>query len=256
VTLPAQINVSLNFSSGATFGNPFTIGDPINGVLGVGILSDSTAPALVIDVTDVTRSIQIKRGRNILRDTYEAGSATVRIFDPTGRFNPQNSSSDLFGQLTPLRKLRISANYLGNSYYLFSGYTTTYTYSYDQSENVSYVDITAVDGFRLFNLANITTVTGAANGDDTGERIGKILDTVSFPNGMRNVDTGNSLTQADPGTTRTALKQLLTQSSANKVLSTWTPKARQYLRIEPTPLLQPVTHLLSLIRQAIYLTRI
>jgi len=166
MTLPAQLNVSLNFNSGATFGNPFTIGDPINGRLGFGILGDGTAPALVIDVTDVTRSIQIKRGRNILRDTYEAGSATVRIYDQDGRFNPQNTSSDLFGQLTPLRKMRISASYLGTSYYLFSGYTTTYTYTYDQAEQVSYVDITAVDGFRLFNLANITTVTGQANGDD------------------------------------------------------------------------------------------
>lgn len=209
MTLPAQLNVSLNFSSGATFGNAFTIGDPVNGVLGYGLLSDSQAPALVIDVTDVTRSVQIRRGRNILRDTYEAGSATVRIFDPTGRFNPQNTNSDLFGELTPLRKLRISASYLGNSYYLFSGYTTTYAYSYDQSENVSYVDITAVDGFRLFNLANITTVTGQANGDDTGERIGKILDTVSFPTQMRTLDTGNSLTQADPGTTRTALAAIV-----------------------------------------------
>jgi hypothetical protein len=208
LTLPATLNVSLNFSSGATFGNPFTIGDPVNGVLGVGELSDSTAPALVIDVTDVTRNIQIKRGRNILRDTYDAGTATIRIYDPTGRFNPQNTNSDLFGQLTPLRKLRVSASYLGNSYYLFSGYTTTYTYSYDQSENVSYVDITAVDGFRLFNLANITTVTGQANGDDTGERIGKILDTVSFPNSLRSLDVGNSLVQADPGSTRTALNAI------------------------------------------------
>jgi hypothetical protein len=114
MTLPAQLNVSLNFNSGATFGNPFTIGDPINGRLGFGILGDGTAPALVIDVTDVTRSINIKRGRNILRDTYEAGSATVRIYDNDGRFNPQNTSSDLFGQLTPLRKLRISASYLGD----------------------------------------------------------------------------------------------------------------------------------------------
>jgi hypothetical protein len=209
MTLPAQLNVSLNFNSGATFGNPFTIGDPINGRLGFGILGDGTAPALVIDVTDVTRSINIKRGRNILRDTYEAGSATVRIYDPTGRFNPQNTSSDLFGQLTPLRKLRISASYLGTSYYLFSGYTTTYTYTYDQAEQVSYVDITAVDGFRLFNLANITTVTGQANGDDTGERIGKILDTVSFPNSMRTIDTGDSLCQADPATTRTALNAIV-----------------------------------------------
>ena len=209
MTLPAQLNVSLNFNSGATFGNPFTIGDPINGRLGFGILGDGSAPALVIDVTDVTRSINIKRGRNILRDTYEAGTATVRIYDPTGRFNPQNTSSDLFGQLTPLRKLRISASYLGTSYYLFSGYTTTYTYTYDQAENVSHVDITAVDGFRLFNLANITTVTGQANGDDTGERIGKILDTVSFPNSMRTIDTGDSLCQADPATTRTALNAII-----------------------------------------------
>ena len=208
MTLPATLNVSLNFNSGATFGNPFTIGDPVNGRLGFGILGDGSAPALVIDVTDVTRSINIKRGRNILQDTYEAGSATVRIYDPTGRFNPQNTSSDLYGQLTPLRKLRISASYTGNTYYLFSGYTTTYTYTYDQAENVSYVDITAVDGFRLFNLANITTVTGAANGDTTGQRIGKILDTVSFPNSMRTFDTGNTLVQADPATTRTALNAI------------------------------------------------
>ena len=208
MTLPAALNVSLNFGSGATFGVAFTIGDPVHGVLGVGELSDSTTPALVIDVTDVTRSINIKRGRNILQDTYDAGSATVRIFDPTGRFNPQNTSSDLFGQLTPLRKLRISAFYAGNNFYLFSGYTTTYTYTYDQAEQVSYVDITAVDGFRLFNLASITTVTGEANGDDTGERIGKILDTVSFPNSMRTFDVGDSLVQADPATTRTALNAI------------------------------------------------
>ena len=209
MALPAQLNVSLNFSSGATFGNPFTLGDPVNGVLGVGFLSDSLAPSLIIDVTNVTRSIQIKRGRNILRDTYEAGTATVRIYDQNGRFNPQNTSSDLYGQLTPLRKLRISASYAGTSYYLFSGYTTNYAYSYDQAENVSYVDITAVDGFRLFNLANITTVTGSANGDDTGERIGKILDTVDFPISLRSIQIGDSLCQADPATTRTALTAII-----------------------------------------------
>ena len=209
MALPAQLNVSLNFNSGATFGNPFTIGDPVNGRLGYGILSDGTAPALVIDVTDITRSINIKRGRNILRDTYEAGSATVRVYDQDGRFNPQNTSSDLYGQLTPLRKLRISATYNGVSYYLFSGYTTTYTYTYDQAEQVAYVDITAVDGFRLFNLANITTVTGAADGDDTGERIGKILDTVDFPNSLRSLETGQSLVQQDPATTRTALSAII-----------------------------------------------
>jgi hypothetical protein len=209
MALPAQLNVSLNFSSGATFGNPFTIGDPVDGVLGVGILSDSTAPALVIDLTSTTRTISIKRGRNVLRDTYESGTAIIRVYDVDGRFNPQNTNSDLYGQLTPLRKMRISATYNGVSYYLFSGYTTTYSYSYDQAEQVGYVDITAFDGFRLFNLANVTTITGQAAGQDTGTRINKVLDTVSFPNGLRLIDTGNSLVQADPATTRTALNTII-----------------------------------------------
>jgi hypothetical protein len=199
------LNVSLNFSSGAVFGNPFTIGDPVNGVLGTGILSDSTTPALVVDLTDVTRGIKINRGRNIGRDIYEAGTCSVRIYDQTGRFNPQNTSSDLYGYLTPLRKLRISAVYNGVDYYLFSGYTTDYVYTYDQAENVSYVDINASDAFRLLNLAAITSVSGSSAGQDTGTRIGKILDTVQFPTTMRTIDTGNSLTQADPATSRTAL---------------------------------------------------
>jgi len=205
MALPAQLYISLNFNSGATFGNPFTIGDPVNGVLGVGELSDSTAPSLIIDLTDVTRGIKITRGRNIVRDTYETGNATVRIYDPTGRFNPQNTTSDLYGYLTPLRKLRISATHNSNNYYLFSGYTTDYIYSYDQAEQMAYVDINASDAFRLFNLAALTTIGSATDGQDTGTRLGKILDQVDFPNSMRTISTGDSLCQADPATSRTAL---------------------------------------------------
>jgi hypothetical protein len=210
------LNISLNFSSGATFGNPFTIGDPVNGVLGVGILSDQSAPSLVIDLTDITRGIKINRGRNIARDTYEAGTCSVRIYDQNGRFNPQNTSSDLYGYLTPLRKLRISAEYNGLDYYLFSGYTTDYVYTYDQAENVSYVDINASDAFRLFAMATVNTITGQAAGQDTGTRTAKILDTVSFPNSMRSLDTGNSLTQADPATNRTALAALINAETSEQ----------------------------------------
>ena len=202
MSLPV-LNISLDFSSGATFGNPFILNSSTLG--GTDVLSDSSNPALILDLTSSTRSISINRGRNVSRDTYEAGTCNVRIFDPTGRFNPQNPSSDLFGYLTPLRKLRISAEHLGVTYFLFSGYTTDYIYTYDQAENVSYVDIKASDAFRLFAMAAITTVTGQAAGQDTGTRIEKILDTVDYPLPMRLIDTGNSLTQADPATNRTSL---------------------------------------------------
>ena len=208
MTLPATLDVSLNFSSGATFGIPFTLGDPVNGILGTNILSDSTTPALVVNLTSQTRRISIRRGRNVARDIYEAGTAIVRIYDPDGDFNPQNLSSPYYGKLEPLRKLRISAAVGGNSYYLFSGYTTGYVYSYDQAENMAYVDISASDAFRLFNLASVITVTGQAAGQDTGTRINKILDTVSFPTAMRSIETGNTLTIADPANLRTSLNAM------------------------------------------------
>jgi len=208
MALPATLDVSLNFSTGATFGNPFTIGDPVNGVLGVGELSASSTPSLIANLTDATRRISIRRGRNVARDIYEAGTCVVRIYDPNSDFNPQNSSSPYYGQLEPLRKLRVSATVGGTTYYLFSGYTTAYAYSYDQAENMAYVDISASDAFRLFNLASVINVTGQAAGQDTGTRINKILDTVSFPNSMRSVETGNSLTVADPATLRTSLGAL------------------------------------------------
>ncbi len=150
-----------------------------------------------------------KRGQH--RRPFVQTSASQRFADRfvgDGRFNPQNTNSDLYGYLTPLRKLRISASYAGTTYYLFSGYTTDYVYTYDKAENISYVDINASDAFRLLQMAAITSVTGQAAGQDTGTRIDKILDTVDFPITMRSIDTGDSLTQADPATSRTALAAL------------------------------------------------
>jgi hypothetical protein len=208
MTLPAQIAVSFDFTSSATFSFPFTIGDEKYGVLGTGQLASSTTPEPTVDLTPNVRQISIKRGRNIMRDTYEAGSCTVRVYDPDGSWNPQNVNSVYYPFLTPLRKLRVSATVGGVGYFLFSGYTTDYKYSFDQSENVGYVDIICSDAFRLMQQAGITTVADATAGQDTGTRIGKILDQVSWPTSMRTIDTGNTTCIADPATSRTALDAL------------------------------------------------
>ncbi len=208
MTLPAQIAVSFDFTSGATFGYPFTIGDVKYGKLGTGTLASSTTPEPTVDLTPNVRQISIKRGRNIMRDTYEAGSATIRVLDPDSYFNPQNTASPYFGFLTPLRKLRVSATVGGVGYFLFSGYTTDYKYTYPQGQETGYVDIICSDAFRLMQQAGITTVASATAGQDTGTRIGKILDQVSWPTSMRTIDTGNTTCIADPATSRTALDAL------------------------------------------------
>jgi len=205
VSLPAQISVSFDFSSGAQFGFPFTIGDAKYGVLGTGTLGSSTVPVPIVDLTPQVRNITINRGRDIQADQYIAGTAVVRIIDPESYFNPQNAASPYFGYLVPLRKVRIAATTDTTQEFLFSGYTTEYRYTYDQAEQMGYVDIYVADAFRLFNLAQVLTVTDSGSGQTTGTRIGKILDQVGFPASMRTIATGQSQCIADPATLRTSL---------------------------------------------------
>jgi len=208
MTLPATISVSFDFSQGATFGYPFTIGDPINGVIGVSQFAATEVPDPVVDLSSTTRSIKIQRGRNIMRDTYETGTCTVRVIDETGAFNPQNTSSPYFGYLTPLRKVRVAATTATTQHFLFSGYVDSYKYSFPTGQELGYVDIVCSDAFRLFQMANVASVTGATAGQTTGTRITKILDQVSFPTSMRITDTGSTTVQADPATARTSLQAL------------------------------------------------
>jgi hypothetical protein len=208
MTLPATISVSFDFSQGATFGYPFTIGDAKYGVIGVSTFASSEIPEPVIDLSDVTRQITIKRGRNIMRDTYEAGNCTVRVLDPDSYFNPQNASSPYFGYLTPLRKIRVSATTATTQQFLFSGYVQDYRYYYPQGQETGYVDIVCSDAFRLFAMANVSTVTDATAGQTTGTRVDKILDQVDFPTSMRIIDTGSTTCQVDPATIRSSLSAL------------------------------------------------
>jgi hypothetical protein len=208
MALPATITVTLDFNSGATFGLPFTVGDPVAGVLGVGTFAGSETPALVVDLSDSTRKITINRGRSVQQDTYLAGTATIKVLDANSYFSPQNTSSPYYPNVVPLRKLRISATADGVTHWLFSGYTTDYQYSYDEAEQMGYVDIQCTDAFRLFNMAQVITVADATAGQTTGTRIGKILDQMNFPSSLRQVSTGSTTCQADPATTRTGLDAL------------------------------------------------
>jgi len=208
MALPATISVSFDFSQGATFGVGFEVGSSQYGVIGVNTFAASEVLEPVVDLSSVTRSIKISRGRNIMRDTYESGNCTVRVLDPDSNFNPQNASSPYFGFLTPLRKIRVAATTATTQAFLFSGYVDQYKYYYPTGQEIGYVDIVCSDAFRLFQMANVATITDTTAGQTTGTRIGKILDQVSFPTSMRITDTGSTTVQADPATARTSLAAL------------------------------------------------
>lgn len=202
---PITTSLVVYFTDGATFGYAFSIGDPKNGVIGVNTLGSGANDQLVVDVSSQCTKASLSGGYNLLLGQFVASQATFRIVDPNGDWNPQNTASPYYGYLTPNRKVRFSGTYAGTGYFLFSGYIQAYNYSYPKNQEVGYVELVCADGFRLLNLAGITTVASATAGQDTGTRIGKILDQVNFPSSLRNIQTGSTTVQADPSTTRTAL---------------------------------------------------
>jgi hypothetical protein len=200
---PITLKVIIDFSSGAGTGTALILDDPTYGQLDYNVLQDSVSP--IVDVSSKVMKVNATKARNLIQDQYEAGTATVRILDTNGDFNPQNTSSPYYGYLLPLRKILISAIYSGTTYAIGFYYTTAYKYTYPTNQSLGYVDIECVDAFRLFTNAAITTVTGATAGEDTGTRINKILDQVGFPSSMRAIQTGNTTVQVDPGTSRQSI---------------------------------------------------
>jgi hypothetical protein len=201
------LGVSIDFANGPAFGNPLILDDPST-PLGVGILAD--APADVVDVSDIALRVSIRRGRNRVLNSFEAGTASVVLEDENGDYNPQNVSGPYYGKLLPLRKIRIWADYDDGSgldrYYLYSGYITSFDNTFRLgNDEVSTVTFQCVDAFRLLQNVNITTVAGSSAGQTTGARIENLLDIASFPVSQRLIDVGDTLVQADPGTNRTLL---------------------------------------------------
>jgi hypothetical protein len=203
------INAIINFSTGAGFASPMILD---SGIIGVNGLADSTA--VTVDVSDQVDSIKTNRGRTATSDVFQTGTLTLRIIDQNGYFNPMNPASPYYNLLTPMRKVTITASYGGTTYPIFAGYITSFSTSTPRDVgDVVYTTIQAVDGFRLAQNAQITTVTGATAGQTTGTRIGKLLDAIGWPSGMRDIDTGLTTVQVDPATARTGLQALQTIES-------------------------------------------
>jgi hypothetical protein len=205
MALPATPIVKINLTGGASFGAPFVLG---TSELDFAVLAEPNT--VIIDVSSQVSKIDTRKERNLFQDKYLSGTATVRILDQNGDWNPQNTSSPYYPNLVPLRSIIIETNYSGTIYPIFKGYIQEYLYTYPKDQEIGYVDLVCSDAFRLVYNSNVSTVTGATAGQDTGTRVGKILDAIGWPDSARSIMTGDTLCQADPATTRTALAAIET----------------------------------------------
>jgi len=199
----ATFKCTIDFSNGASFDPALILDNPAT-PLDASVLADVASDTL--DVSQFVLSAQIRRAYNRTADSFTAGTATVRLVDQTGLFNPANSSGSLFGKILPMRKIIFDGVFNSTTYALGAMYIQSWKYTSPTGFDPAYVDLTCVDGFQLLNLAAITTVSGGSAGQTTAQRITSLLDAGDWPGGMRDISTTATTTvQADVGGSRSTL---------------------------------------------------
>jgi hypothetical protein len=205
MTVPT-INAIINFSTGPAFAQAMILD---TGILGTNVLADSEA--LIVDVSNQVDGITTMRGRNAQADVFQTGTLTLRIVDQNGDFNPQNPAGPYYGLLTPLRKVQITATYAGPSIRSLAALLLAIQLLRLRWLQMSFIQLLPPSMLLDFSkIVRYRPLLLAAANDLPGERVNAILDEIAWPPSMREIQYGDTIFQADPGTPRTALQALQT----------------------------------------------
>jgi hypothetical protein len=156
---------------------PFTLDDPVLGELDVAELPGGD---VWVDVSDsFIDGLSIDRGRNRSVDLIRAATAAFRL-DNRGRlFDPFNTLSPFFGNLTPMRPVRISVQVGTSVERLFVGFITDWVLRYGKAGD-AWVECECVDAFVGFAADVLAPVSAVGDGEKAGARIGRVLDAAGF----------------------------------------------------------------------------
>jgi len=174
----------------------FTLDDALKGVLDNPdyVLDGTTQFASVLEST---QSINVKRGRRDIGDTFSAGTMSFTILDVSGIFNPFDEQSPFYDEnqnvpgLAPMREVQfIRYDNADNPELLFRGYVVNYDYNFDLG-GLDTVTVFCADQFYLLSQTFLDEFNPSA--ELSGARLNTVLSLpeVDFPTGAsRNIATG------------------------------------------------------------------
>lgn len=147
-----------------------------------------------VDITDaVSGDVVVSRGRNRELGEYQPGRCSVLLEDPDRTFDPDNTGSPYYGNIQPMREIRVMLTVASTDYPLFRGYIQEWPSDYGPGF-LPRVSIDALDGLQLLAEAELDEIAAAHDGDLSGARVSRVLDLpeVGFPTDIRDIDTGLS----------------------------------------------------------------
>ena len=198
MSLPDVI-IDVGFTTPTVAADLLVLGDPARGIIGTGKLGSADIWA---DITSRVRSWSVQRGDRSGDDPtprYDPGTCTIELNDPDRSFDPENLAGPYVlagvSQIEPMRRVRIRALWNGITNPIFYGLADDWQPTYVGSF-WTYVTLTATDGMKV--LAGTDRAEGVLVGADenSGARIGRILDAAGWPALDRSIATGDVTVQA------------------------------------------------------------
>lgn len=195
--------------------------DPVNGLLDVGRLADTTV--YTADITAYVLNISVSRPSTRLQGpliSYQGATVTITLDNSDGRFDPANLAGPYVtggvSAIRPMIPVQVSA--AGQN--LFTGYAdswqeTAVTYSSGYAEMV----LTASDAFTVLAGTTIPAVSPALGaGELSGARIRRILDAAGADTGRRRIAPGYvTMAATTMGDTALNLLQLTADSEIGEL---------------------------------------
>lgn len=176
------IRVEIGFQQSLGFSTPFVLNNATYGVLDTGTLGGIEFE----DVTQYVQNITINRGRNRQLDQFNAGTATVTLWNESRIFDPLNASGPYYGVILP----RCPVNIYANEIPIYSGFVSDWDIEYDMADK-DLAFLNCADVFTV--LANQTLDQHTTSTELSSTRIDTVLNynEIVFQ-GARQIGTGSS----------------------------------------------------------------
>lgn len=150
------------------------------------------ASATWTDVTNDVVSFTTRRGRSDELARVEAGVATIILDNSERTYDPTYAGGPYYGNLVPMRKLRITATYGGTTYPIFCGFIENWPQVWPGGLDAT-APIDVVDAFKYFALRKFN---GAYSNEYTNWSIDTWLTNAPWPAADRAIAAGQSQIQA------------------------------------------------------------
>jgi hypothetical protein len=139
------------------------------------------------DITSSVRSVDIVRGKSsISYDHFDAGTCALELSDFDSRFLPDEVLSPFYPNVKPLRQVRISATWSGDTFTLFRGYVDNWDIRWEPRQQYATVNVSVTDATKL--LANFDTEYEGLDDDPAWERVRDMIADKGWPNQFTDID--------------------------------------------------------------------